>query len=319
MKKERLVVLIGPTAVGKTALSLALARRLDAEIISGDSMLFYRGFDIGTAKPTKEERAAVPHHFIDILAPAASFNVMDFQRLAREEIGRIAARGKLPLVVGGTGLYIKSLLEGYVFNETSGDRAYREKLERLAQEKGKAFVHGLLQEADPEAAARLHVNDFRRVVRALEVASLGNEHISEQREAAGGELAYDAYVIGLRRERQALYARIEERVDAMLEAGLADEVRSLLAEGVPRDCPAMKGIGYREMLAYLAGSMDLPLAAEEIKKATRHFAKRQLTWFRKMPYVHWYAASQGEELLLEKICTDIRRSFHAGKTAEPTG
>ena len=319
MKKARLVVLIGPTAVGKTALSLALARRLDAEIISGDSMLFYRGFDIGTAKPTKEERAAVPHHFIDILAPEASFNVMDFQRLAREEIGRIAARGKLPLVVGGTGLYIKSLLEGYVFNETSGDRAYREKLERLAQEKGKAFVHGLLQEADPEAAARLHINDFRRVVRALEVASLGNEHISEQREAAGGELAYDAYVIGLRRERQALYARIEERVDAMLEAGLADEVRSLLAEGVPRDCPAMKGIGYREMLAYLVGSMDLPLAAEEIKKATRHFAKRQLTWFRKMPYVHWYAASQGEELLLEKICTDIRRSFHAGKTAEPTG
>ena len=319
MKKERLVVLIGPTAVGKTALSLALARRLAAEIISGDSMLFYRGFDIGTAKPTKEELSVVPHHFIDILAPEASFNVMDFQRLAREEIGRIAARGKLPLVVGGTGLYIKSLLEGYVFNETSGDRAYREKLERLAQEKGKAFVHGLLQEADPEAAARLHVNDFRRVVRALEVASLGNEHISEQREAAGGELAYDAYVIGLRRERQALYARIEERVDAMLEAGLADEVRSLLAEGVPRDCPAMKGIGYREMLAYLAGSMDLPLAAEEIKKATRHFAKRQLTWFRKMPYVHWYAASQGEELLLEKICTDIRRSFHAGKTAEPTG
>lgn len=319
MKKERLVVLIGPTAVGKTALSLALARRLDAEIISGDSMLFYRGFDIGTAKPMKEELSAVPHHFIDILAPEASFNVMDFQRLAREEIGRIAARGKLPLVVGGTGLYIKSLLEGYVFNETSGDRAYREKIERLAQEKGKAFVHGLLQEADPEAAARLHVNDFRRVVRALEVASLGNEHISEQREAAGGELAYDAYVIGLRRERQALYARIEERVDAMLEAGLAEEVRSLLAEGVPRDCPAMKGIGYREMLAYLAGSMDLPLAAAEIKKATRHFAKRQLTWFRKMPYVHWYAASQGEELLLEKICTDIRRSFYAGKTAEPTG
>ena len=192
MKKERLVVLIGPTAVGKTALSLALARRLDAEIISGDSMLFYRGFDIGTAKPTKEELSAVPHHFIDILAPEASFNVMDFQRLAREEIGRIAARGKMPLVVGGTGLYIKSLLEGYVFNETSGDRAYREKLERLAQEKGKAFVHGLLREADPDAAARLHVNDFRRVVRALEVASLGNEHISEQREAAGGELAYDA-------------------------------------------------------------------------------------------------------------------------------
>lgn len=319
MKKERLLVLAGPTAVGKTSLSLALARRLDAEIISGDSMLFYCGFDIGTAKPTPAERAVVPHHFIDILAPEASFNVMDFQRLVREEIRRISARGKLPLVVGGTGLYIKSLVEGYIFNETSGDAAYREELEKLAQEKGKAFVHGLLQEADPEAAARLHVNDFRRVVRALEVASLGHEHISGRREAGGGELAYDAYVIGLRRERQELYARIEERVDAMMAVGLVEEVRTLLAAGVPADCQAMKGIGYREMLAHLAGRMELPLAAEEIKKATRHFAKRQLTWFRKMPYVHWYDASQKESVLLEKICTDIRRAFHVGKTAQPTG
>ena len=312
MKKARLVVLIGPTAVGKTSLSLALAKQLDAEIISGDSMLFYRGFDIGTAKPTRDERTVVPHHFIDILAPTASFNVMDFQWLAHEEIGRITVRGKMPLVVGGTGLYIKALVEGYVFNETSGDAVYRERLETLAREKGKSYVHGLLHEMDPQAAARLHVNDFRRVVRALEVASLGHEHISERRAATFGDLFYDAYVVGLRRERQELYMRIEERVDAMLAAGFAEEVRSLLSAGVPRDCPAMKGIGYREMLAYLAGRMDLALAAAEIKKATRRFAKRQITWFRKMPYVHWYDAAQGKSALLEKICTDIRRSFHAG-------
>lgn len=312
MKKARLVVLIGPTAVGKTSLSLALAKQLDAEIISGDSMLFYRGFDIGTAKPTRDERIVVPHHFIDILAPTASFNVMDFQRLAHEEIGRITVRGKMPLVVGGTGLYIKALVEGYVFNETSGDAVYRERLEALAREKGKSYVHGLLREMDPQAAARLHVNDFRRVVRALEVASLGHEHISERRAATFGDLFYDAYVVGLRRERQELYMRIEERVDAMLAAGFTEEVRSLLSAGVSSDCPAMKGIGYREMLAYLAGRMDLALAAAEIKKATRRFAKRQITWFRKMPYVHWYDAAQGESALLEKICTDIRRSFHAG-------
>ena len=309
MKKERLVVLIGPTAVGKTALSLALARRLDAEIISGDSMLFYRGFDIGTAKPTKEELSAVPHHFIDILAPEASFNVMDFQRLAREEIERIAARGKLPLVVGGTGLYIKSLVEGYIFNETSGDAAYRESLAALAEEKGKAFVHELLREVDPQAAARLHVNDFRRVVRALEVASSGRERISEQRAAGEGGLFYDAYVIGLWRERQELYARIEERVEAMLAAGFIEEVQSLLQAGVPASCQAMKSIGYREMCAYLAGRTDLSTAVSEIKKATRHFAKRQLTWFRKMPYVHWYAAEQEEAVLLARIGRDIERFF----------
>lgn len=309
MKKDRLVVLVGPTAVGKTALSLALAERLDAEIISGDSMLFYRGFDIGTAKPTAEERAARPHHFIDILAPEASFNVMDFQRLVREEIRRIAERGRLPLIVGGTGLYIKSLVEGYIFNETSGNAAYRERLEAMAREKGRAYVHGLLRAVDPQTAARLHVNDFRRVVRALEVAALGSEHISERREAAAGNLAYDAYVIGLRRERQELYARIEERVEAMMAAGFADEVQALLAAGVPADCPAMKGIGYPEMLAHLAGRMDLPLAVDEIKKATRHFAKRQLTWFRKMPYVHWYDAAQEEAALLEKICKDIEDCF----------
>ena len=310
MKKSRLVVLLGPTAVGKTALSLALARKLGAEIISGDSMLFYRGFDIGTAKPTLEEREVVPHHLIDILEPSASFSVMDFQRLAAKKIACIEARGRLPFIVGGTGLYIKSLLEGYAFNKTAGNAAYRERIETMAQEKGKDFVHGLLQKVDPEAAGRLHVNDFRRVVRALEVAALGQERISKSREAEAGGLVYDAYVVGLRRDRQKLYERIEERVDIMLRDGLEEEVRHLLSGGVSTACQAMKGIGYKETVAYLAGCMDMSEAEEEIKKATRHFAKRQMTWFRKMPYIHWYDAENiSGEMLCAKIYTDIRQFF----------
>lgn len=310
MKKSRLLILLGPTAVGKTTLSLALARKLGAEIISGDSMLFYRGFDIGTAKPTLAERALVPHHLIDILEPADSFSAMDFQRLAAEKIACIEARDRLPFLVGGTGLYIKSLIEGYKFNRTAGDAVYRERLESLAQKKGRDFVHGLLQKADPESAGRLHVNDFRRVVRALEVAASGEERISKKRAAEDGSLVYDAYVVGLRRERPKLYERIAERVDIMLQDGLEAEVRKLLSSGVPVACQAMKGIGYKEMVQYLSGRMGAAEVVEEIKKATRHFAKRQLTWFRKMPYVHWYDAENvSEETLCARVCTDIRRFF----------
>ncbi len=304
MKKLRRIFLIGPTAVGKTTLSLSLAKKLDGEIISGDSMLFYRGFDIGTAKPTKKERTQIAHHLIDILAPTDSFNVMDFQRLANEKIRQLTKRAKTALIVGGTGLYVKSLLEGYIFNKTTADKAYRKHLETLAKENGKPFVHKLLQKVDPQTAAQLHFNDFRRVVRALEVKTLANEHISKKREN-GTKLPEDTYVIGLYRDRKALYERIEKRVDVMLATGFVNEVQGLLASGVSPDCQAMKAIGYREIYTYLTGRIDFPSAIAEIKKATRHFAKRQLTWFRKMPYVHWYAADQEETLLLEKICIDI--------------
>lgn len=200
MTREKLIVILGPTAVGKTQLAIDLARQLATGIISGDSMLVYRGFDIGAAKPSLAERQGIPHELIDILEPTARFSVTDFQELAAAAIHRSNAAGHIPVLAGGTGLYVKSLLEGYCFNETPGDPAYRAELERLAAEKGKAFVHAMLATVEPAVAARLHVNDFRRVIRALEVHHLGGEHISEEREAAG-ELVYDACVIGLRRER----------------------------------------------------------------------------------------------------------------------
>ena len=284
----KLIVILGPTAVGKTALSVGLAKKLDTEIVSGDSMLVYRGFDIGSAKPTMEERQGIAHHMVDILEPAQEFSVTEFQRLAAEAIAGIQAKGKIPILAGGTGLYVKSLLEGYRFNGAAEDRAYRESLERIAAEQGKEAVHAMLASVDPASAARLHVHDFRRVVRALEVATHSAEHISQSRLLdSDGHLAYDACVIGLSMDRMHLYERINARAEQMMAAGLIEEVRTLLASGVPRSTQAMKGIGYKETAAYLAGEISLEEAISSIQKSTRHFAKRQITWYRKMPYIHW--------------------------------
>ena len=306
-EKERLVVILGPTAVGKTALSLSLAERLDGAIISGDSMLVYRGFDIGTAKPSREELARVRHHLIDILPPSESFSVTRFVALAKEAIHAVNAAGKLPILAGGTGLYVKALLEGYCFNETGSDDAFRHSLEELGRTRGKAYVHAMLKEMDPEAAERLHVNNFRRVIRAIEVARAG-EHISDTRQSQDAAFAYDAYVVGLSRDRQELYERINQRVIQMFEQGLVKEVQMLLAHGVTREMPAMKGIGYKETAAYLMDECTKDEAVEAIQKATRHFAKRQLTWYRKMPYIHWYDAAADEAALLEAVCRDVASS-----------
>ncbi|MGN0940727.1 MAG: tRNA (adenosine(37)-N6)-dimethylallyltransferase MiaA [Selenomonadaceae bacterium] len=310
--REKLIAVIGPTAVGKTALSMELARIYDTEIISGDSMLVYRGFDIGTAKPTADERARVHHELIDILAPEEHFSVSDFQKRAGALIKSANERGKIPILAGGTGLYVKALLEGYELNEQPGDEAYRMSLEALAREHGKAYVHDMLAKVDATTAARLHVNDFRRVVRALEVYHLGQEKISTSRESDGvsSPLIYDAFVIGLRRDRVLLYERIERRVDMMMAAGLEREVRRLMRAGVRRDAPAMRGIGYREMAAYIDGEMTLDEAVSEIKKSTRHFAKRQFTWYRKMPYIHWYDVDGVDlQLLLARVTNDLRAAF----------
>lgn len=302
-EKTKLVAVVGPTAVGKTALAIALAKRLGAEVVSGDSMLVYRGMDVGTAKPGPAEMDGVPHHLIDILDPREPFSVTQFKARAEAAVAAIAARGRLPILAGGTGLYLRSLLEDYRFNRTPGDDAYRAQIERLAAERGKAHVHALLAEVDPEAAARLHVNDFRRVVRALEVHHLSGERISQQH---AGELVYDAFVVGLTMERAALYARIERRVDQMLAAGLVEEVRALRDAGVPDEAQAMQAIGYKEIAAALRGELSLEEAAAEIKKATRHFAKRQLTWFRKMPYICWY---QSDRKTMEEIMEDIYKEL----------
>lgn len=302
--RPSIVVLLGATAVGKTALSIALAKAMRAEIISCDSMLLYRGFDIGTAKPTAEERGGIEHHLLDCLEPRDTFNVTDFCRLAEERIADISARGKLPLLVGGTGLYMKSLLEGYAFNTMKENPPYRVSLESLAAERGNAHLHRLLQAVDPETAARLHENDTRRVIRALEVAR-GSERISQARTSSSP--IYPCYVIGLTRPRAEIYGRIHRRVDQMLADGLLKEIQGLLAAGVPMDAQAMQAIGYKELIPYLLGDCSLDDAVEELKKNTRHFAKRQLTWFRKMPYIHWYEASTEQDMLLRRILWDIQR------------
>ena len=307
-KKDRLIVILGPTAVGKTALSIALAKELGTEIISGDSMLVYKGFDIGSAKPSQEEQEGVPHHLIDIREPWENYGVTDFVSEAAHCIREINARGKIPILAGGTGLYVKALLEGYEFNDTDGHEEYRAYLEDLGRKKGKEYVHNLLSEVDPQSAERLHVNDFRRVIRALEVQHFGGEQISQRRQAGNGELSreelcYETIVIGLERDRQELYERINRRVELMFEAGLEDEVRRLLEGGLARDTQAMKGIGYKETASYLSGEMSREEAIELIQKSTRHFAKRQLTWYRKMPYIEWLAADQPVGELL-KDCNE---------------
>ena len=317
-KKDRLIVILGPTAVGKTALSIALARKLGTEIISGDSMLVYKGFDVGSAKPDMEERRGVPHHLIDIREPYENYAVTDFVAEAGKCIGTLNAQGKVPILAGGTGLYVKALLEGYQFNETEEHVAYRSYLEELGRSMGKEYVHGLLSEADPAAAQWLRPNDCRRVVRALEVSRFGGEQISQEKQAGAGTLTreclcYDALVIGLERDRQELYERINRRVTLMFESGLEDEVKGLLSGGLHRGTQAMKGIGYKETAAYLCGEMSREEAVELIQKSTRHFAKRQLTWYRKMPYIEWIKADQPLEDLLADCIKLMNKTWEASR------
>ena len=304
--KERVLVILGPTATGKSHCDIEIAKKFQGEIISGDSMLVYRDMNIGTAKPTAAELAAVPHHLVNILPPEASFSVVDFKEQAQRLITEINGRGHLPIIAGGTGLYIKALLEDYAFNSVSEDNELRERLTREAQEQGPEALHQRLAQLDAEAAARIHPNNVRRVVRALE-AALGGEQVNQY---GASESPYDALVIGLEMERGALYERINRRVDLMLEVGLEQEVRDLLAHGVSPECQSMQSIGYRQLVWYINGSMDYAQAVDKLKQATRNFAKRQITWYKKMPYIQWlkldaeanYANVVGRicEMLVEK-------------------
>ena len=304
--KERVLVILGPTATGKSHCAIEIAKKFQVEIISVDSMLVYRDMNIGTAKPTAAELAAVPHHLVNILPTEASFSVVDFKEQAQHLITEINGRGHLPIIAGGTGLYIKALLEDYAFNSVSEDNELRERLTREAQEQGPEALHQRLAQLDAEAAARIHPNNVRRVVRALE-AALGGEQVNQY---GASESPYDALVIGLEMERGALYERINRRVDLMLEAGLEQEVRDLLAHGVSPECQSMQSIGYRQLVWYINGSMDYAQAVDKLKQATRNFAKRQITWYKKMPYIQWlkldaeanYANVVGRicEMLVEK-------------------
>lgn len=270
-------------------------------------MLVYKGMDIGTAKPSAEELAAVPHHLVDILPPDASFSVVDFKQQAEKLITEITARGHLPIIAGGTGLYIKALLEGYAFNEAEANSELRSQLEREATEQGAEALYERLRELAPQDAERIHPNNMRRVIRALESAMQG-EQVNQ---FGAAEMPYDALIIGLNMERQALYARINKRVDLMLAAGLEQEVHNLLEQGVHPDCQSMQSIGYRQMVWHIDAGMPYEEAVEKLKQATRNFAKRQVTWYKKMPYIHWltlaaepdYAAAVAEieKLLHEKF------------------
>jgi tRNA dimethylallyltransferase len=283
-----LFILAGPTAVGKTDISIKLAKRLNGEIISADSMQIYKHMDIGSAKITKEEMQGIPHYLIDIVEPEESFNVSEFKKMAKQAIDKIDERQRLPMLVGGTGLYINSLIYNYDFTEASVDEEYREYLQSMAEINGKEYVHNLLKDVDLESYNRLFPNDLKRVIRALEVFKLTGKTISQfNLENDIYDIPYNVYYFVLNMDRDKLYDRINRRVDIMIENGLIDEVKKLKAMGCTADMQSMKGIGYKEILHYLDGNISLDEAIYLIKKGSRNYAKRQLTWFRKDDRVIW--------------------------------
>ncbi len=286
MKKRPLIILTGPTAVGKTDLSIQLAKEVNGEIISADSMQVYKNMNIGTAKVTKEEMCGIPHYLIDELMPEDEFNVTVFQKLAKQAAETIYAKGKIPIVAGGTGFYIQALLYDVDFAEDENDYSYRNELEELASEKGAEFLHQMLAGIDTEAAENIHANNVKRVIRALEYYHLTGKKISEHnKEQRKKESAYNFVYFVLTMNRDRLYERIDRRVDQMLENGLLEEVKSLKKAGYHKDMVSMQGIGYKEILDYLDGKYDYERAVTLLKQDTRHFAKRQLTWFKRERFV----------------------------------
>ena len=288
----RVIGIVGPTAVGKTSLAVRLAKKYNGEVISCDSMQVYRGMDIGTAKVTKEEADGIPHHLIDIISPEEPFSCADYAILARRAIEDIASRGKTPILCGGTGLYLDSVLEISSFGETVADEAYRRSLEKLAEEKGAEALHSILREIDPESADAIHYNNVKRVIRALEIYKCtGKPKSVIDKENKSAPSPYEATVFFLTcRDKELLYSRIEKRVDIMLDTGLMEEAEALYSAGVFEKSKTASGaIGYKELLPYLKGEAELDRCVAQLKLSTRHYAKRQLTWFkRKKSYITLY-------------------------------
>lgn len=288
MKKKPLIILTGPTAVGKTALSVQLAKRVGGEIISADSMQVYKYMDIGSAKIRPEETEGVPHHLIDVLLPSEECNVVTFQKMAKDCIRGIYERGHIPIVAGGTGFYIQALLYDIDFEEEQEESELRRELEQLAVDKGNHFLHEKLRKIDPVSAKEIHENNSKRVIRAIEFYEKNKYPISKHNEVQRQkESAYNSCYFVLNDERGNLYRRIDERVDKMLDQGLIEEVKKLKNMGYHREMVSMQGLGYKEMLAYMEGEITLEEAVYLIKRDSRHFAKRQLTWFRREKEVIW--------------------------------
>lgn len=309
-KREKLVVILGPTAVGKTAMSIQLAKRFSGEIISGDSMQIYRGMDIGTAKITKEEMEGIPHHLIDIKNPDESFSAYEFQQLVRRKITEITTRNSLPMIVGGTGLYIQSVIYDYQFIDDSRDDSIRNKLYKRFEDEGIGPLFAELKKIDPQAAENIHPNNERRVIRALEIYYTTGETMTERKEKQQRELLYDVVLIGLTMDRDVLYKRINKRVDLMVEQGLVEEAKSFYDKGL-RNVQSTQAIGYKELFDYFDGNITLDEAINQIKKNTRHFAKRQLTWFRNKMDVNWFDMTDANAFHenLEKISEFIAGKF----------
>lgn len=305
MSKKPLVILAGPTAVGKSNLSISLAKKINGSVISADSMQVYRDMDIGSAKITQKEMQGIPHYLIDVLSPLDPFNVTEFQKLANKAILEIYDQDRVPIIVGGTGFYIQSILYQIDFTQVNEDDSYREHLETLAKDNGNEFLHEMLRKVDPVAAEQIHMNNRKRVIRALEyfhqTQSTISSHNEEQR---GKESPYQFAYFVLTDERSLLYERIDQRVDQMVKEGLVKEVQALLDLGCKSDMTSMQGLGYKEILAYLADELTLEDAIYQIKRDTRHFAKRQLTWFKREPDVIWFNRSEFEQNE-SKICNGM--------------
>ena len=303
--KQPLIILTGPTAVGKTKASIGLAKAIGGEIISADSMQVYKEMDIGSAKIRPEEMQGIPHHLVDVLSPAEEFHVVKFQQMAKDAMKEIYAKGKIPIMVGGTGFYIQAVLYDIDFTENDGDEAFRTELEAFAAEHGAEALHERLQTCDPKAAQEIHAHNVKRVIRALEyfhqTGKPISEHNAEQREK---QSPYNAAYFVLNDDRAHLYERIDQRVDQMVEEGLLAEVTALKEKGYTRELVSMQGLGYKEILAYLDGKCSLEEAIRIIKRDTRHFAKRQITWFKRERGVIWINKNEfsyEEDLILEKM------------------
>ena len=306
--KPPLILIIGPTAVGKTELAIQLAERLGGEIISADSRLFYRGMDIGTAKPTREEQARVPHHLIDIADPDEILGLAVFQQKAREAIADIHTRNKIPFLVGGTGQYIRAVTEGWSPPEVKPDERLRDELRRMNEEKGEEWLYEKLKGLDPLAAEKIDPRNVRRTIRALEVIMTTGRKFSEQR--GQSESPYHLMTIGLTRPRAELYERVDQRIDMMFAKGLLDEVKSLLERGYSPSLPTMSAIGYRECVRVIKGELSEEQAKAEIRRATRIFARRQANWFKESdPNIKWFRV---EDRVIEKIEAYIRASIALG-------
>jgi len=307
MKKKLLVVIVGPTAVGKTEIAIEVAKKIDAEIVSADSMQIYRYMDIGTAKPSQEEQDGIVHHMIDIIDPDEEFSAADFQVRAKECIEDIHKRNKIPLLTGGTGFYINSICYNYTFSNAQKDDSFRSLLQKEAEQYGNEYLHKKLQQLDPIAAQKIHPNNLRRVIRAIEVCiKTGKPFSYYEEKTKKQESKYNLLMYGLTRPRDELYRRIDERVNKMIDMGLVEEVQRLLKMGYSPDLNSMRGLGYSQIIDYLYGKTTLKEAIYLIARDTRHYAKRQYTWFLRDKNILWFDVSkEGKEKTISNIVNDI--------------